>query len=143
MEKHDLLMMIGGLCGLTMLVFTLPTVYADDSEKDLCKSNDGKWKDGGCVFKEDDGIDKEQNEVNFEHDLADKGMWETSNEREDDNYDYKYKDNDGKDKDDDDYSEAEAWNEKDYESIDKDDLPHSDKSYSDWEYDDEEHPSLR
>ena len=81
MEKHDLLMMIGGLCGLTMLVFTLPTVYADDSEKDLCKSNDGKWKDGGCVFKEDDGIDKEQNEVEFEHELEEKGMWDRSNER--------------------------------------------------------------
>lgn len=30
-----------------------------------------------------------------------------------------------------------------YENLDRDELPHSDKSFSDWEYDDEEHPSLR
>ena len=125
-----------------VLALVPAAIYADDSEKDLCKANDGKWKDGGCVFKEDDGIDKEQNEVNFEHDLADNDMWDSSNERQEDNK-YKYLDNDGKDKGDDDYSESEAWNEKDYEETQKDELPHSDKSYSDWEYDDEEHPSLR
>ena len=135
MLKAILLMMV-------LLVPTTAAVYADDSEKDLCKDNDGKWKDGGCVFKEDDGIDKEQNEVNFEHDLADNDMWDSSNERQEDNK-YKYLDNDGKEKGDDDYSESEAWNEKDYADLDRDELPHSDKSYSDWEYDDEEHPSLR
>ena len=144
MEKHQLsTMMVGMLSLASVLALGISTACADDSEKDLCKANDGKWKDGGCSFKEDDGIDKEQNEVNFEHDLADNDMWETSNEREDDNYDYKYQDNDGKDKGDDDYSESEAWNEKDYEETDKDELSHSDKSFNDWEYDDEEHPSLR
>lgn len=30
-----------------------------------------------------------------------------------------------------------------YEDLERDELTHSDKSYSDWEYDDEEHPSLK
>ena len=70
---------IGILLVLTTLL--VPVAAADDSEKDLCKAIDGKWKDGGCVFKEDDGIDKEQNEVEFEHELEEKSMWDRSNER--------------------------------------------------------------
>jgi hypothetical protein len=30
-----------------------------------------------------------------------------------------------------------------YKDLDRDELTHSDKSYSDWEYDDEEHPALK
>jgi hypothetical protein len=62
----------------------VPTVAAhadEEAEKELCKENDGKWKDNACVFKENEGIDKEQNEVEFEHDLEDKGLWDHSNER--------------------------------------------------------------
>ena len=153
MEKHQLSsMMVGILSIATVLALgvssTCAIAAADDSEKDLCKANDGKWKDGGCVFKEDDGIDKEQNEVNFEHDLADKGMWETSNEREDDEEDnndndkYAVKAMDG-DNEVTRYYDDEDDAEKAYKNLDEDELPHSDKSFNDWEYDDEEHPSLK
>ena len=67
-----------------VLALVPAAIYADDSEKDLCKANDGKWKDGGCSFKEDDGIDKEQNEVEFEHELEARGMWDNSKEKEHD-----------------------------------------------------------
>jgi len=152
MEKQDIIMMVGILSLATVLALGINTTCAlaeeDDSEKDLCKDNGGKWKDSKCVFKEDDGIDKEQNEVNFEHDLADRGMWETSNERmedvDDDDDDKKYavKSKEG------DAIVTRYYDDKDeaeekYKDLDRDELTHSDKSYSDWEYDDEEHPALK
>ena len=160
MEKHDIIMMVGILSLATVLALGINTTCAlaeeDDSEKDLCKDNDGKWKDGGCVFKEDDGIDKEQNEVNFEHDLADMGMWETSNERNEDVDDnikvINSDDDDGKkygftskegDAEVTRYYDDKDEAEEKYKDLDRDELTHSDKSYSDWEYDDEEHPALK
>ena len=152
MEKQDIIMMVGILSLATVLALGINTTCAlaeeDDSEKDLCKDNGGKWKDSKCVFKEDDGIDKEQNEVNFEHDLADRGMWETSNERmedvddDDDNKKYAVKSKEG------DAIVTRYYDDKDeaeekYKDLDRDELTHSDKSYSDWEYDDEEHPALK
>jgi hypothetical protein len=48
----------------------------DDKEKtkELCLRNDGTY-DGKCEFKDDDGT-AEQDQVDFEHSVADRGLWE-------------------------------------------------------------------
>lgn len=45
-----------------------------EKTKELCLANDGTY-DGKCEFKDDDGT-AEQDQVNFEHSLADRGLWE-------------------------------------------------------------------
>ncbi len=45
-----------------------------EKTKELCLANDGTY-DGKCEFKDDDGT-AEQDQVDFEHSLADRGLWE-------------------------------------------------------------------
>ena len=45
-----------------------------EKTKELCLGNDGTY-DGKCEFKDDDGT-AEQDQVDFEHSLADRGLWE-------------------------------------------------------------------
>jgi hypothetical protein len=91
---------------------------SDDKDEDYSETEEWNEKDYEESKQDDDNKDKDKD-----------------NER----YTFKSKQGDGEVthyfKDKDDAEEA-------YENLDKDELTHSDKSYSDWEYDDEEHPAL-
>jgi hypothetical protein len=45
-----------------------------EKTKELCLENDGDY-DGKCEFKDNEGT-AEQDQVDFEHSLADRGLWE-------------------------------------------------------------------
>ncbi len=50
------------------------------SAQDLCENAHGEWKSGTCKFDEEDDDDK----VAFEHNLEDKGLWDSYSEKQQD-----------------------------------------------------------
>lgn len=117
--------------------------------KEICKANGGDWKKGQCDFDTDDEdkADEYTDDVN--------AKWQSNEEeaeREDDAEDNKrFNDDDEKytvKSMNGDVKVTRYYDDKDdaeeaYKDLDRDELTHSDKSYSDWEYDDEEHPALK
>src|SRR5687768_9809626 len=73
-----IILVMSMMLGITAITEPYPTAYAGkDSKKELCKENDGNWKDGSCDFKTDDEdkADQFSNEVDkiraFEEERAD------------------------------------------------------------------------
>jgi hypothetical protein len=110
---------------------------------------DEKWRSNEAIAKlEDDYVDAQRDNDNYDNDdnfndyVNDGKLKVVNKDDDDDNKKYGVESKDGDNlvtryyDDKDDAEEA-------YENLDKDELTHSDKSYSDWEYDDEEHPSLK
>ena len=112
-------------------------VFASSSDdKDDYKYLDNHGKDKG----DDDYSESEAwNEKDYKEAIKKQN---DDNDDKDEKYPVKSKQKDGSGEvtryydDKDDAEEA-------YKNLDRDELPHGDKSYSDWEYDDEEHPSLK